>query len=174
MPTLTDMIKAKSTDRAIEEQNAKDTFRKTQENLKASLETKYCKRVGKILRIMNIIKDEDPKFYQSNKIKALFTDTFYHKLGFFSGLKTMGYAAGGACGNIPFTINGKLCTFEMNSRQEYNVNEFSRNCAKRFASEFEVFESNFKELINSEYGENAYDSYTEEEETNAEITTPEA
>lgn len=179
MPNLTEMIKAKSNER-INNQNAYESNLKAGFiSLRDSLLKNYGERVTKMLNIMKAIRDNDPllwklikpeKFIGTSTYTDLqklpyyfYTNGIHHHLGFFRNLEAIGYEAGGCCGDINFSIDGTTCVFETRTSSEYPyVNEFSRKCAKDFAKEFDAFEEKFKAFINAQYGENAYDSYSED------------
>lgn len=169
--SLEELIKAKGDERISNKILRNDAFKQESVKLRDEIITKYGDRIDKMITTMNLIKDTDPVLWKTicphafvsvrdahKSPNYFFTDGIYHHLGFYRNLSSIGYEAGGCCGDVDFIVTKNTCDFEMRGPEdgEY-INYFSRECAKSFGKDFEKFETKFSTFINTQYGDGAYD-----------------
>lgn len=172
MDNLQMIIKAKGDERIANKLSEVDAFKQETLNIHDSIINKYGKRVEKAIAVMNMIRLNDTELWEQirsekfdhlnayNKPNYFFTDGWSHTLGFYKGLNAIGCEAGGACGGVNFVVTGKTCEFEIRNPVESKyVNLWSRDVAKRFSKSFEKFETRFRNFINEQYGDGAYDLF---------------
>ena len=170
MDNLQAIIQSKGAERVQLEQLRTENFDNETIELKKHIIETYGKRVGKMISIMKMIRENDPELWKCiryerfDKLHAyknpdyFFTDYWAHHLGFFSDLSAIGNEAGGACGNLDFMVTENDCIFEMRGLTEARyINFWSRDCAKRFDDNFKQFEQRFKDFVNNHYGDGVYD-----------------
>lgn len=164
MSKLEELIKAKGEERLAQENAKEEAYeRETKEILEKIKE--YYPRVRKAIIVMSTIKRDDPilwdkinprkydTLYAYKQDDYFFTDSWAHQIGFFGNLTAIGNSAGGACGNVNFSVTDNNCTFSAEK------GSWSRECARRFPQKFEAFESRFRNFVNSQYGDGAYDLF---------------
>lgn len=163
MSSLEEIIKAKGNERIANEISKQEAFERETEEIRNNIINNYCPRVSKALKVMRTIRSNDPLLWKKicpqnfdtlnayKKDDYFFSDGWAHTLGFFGSLDSIGNVAGGACGSMNFVVTENDCRFATDG------NLWSRGCAKRFFDSFEEFETRFRNFVNEQYGDNAYD-----------------
>lgn len=162
MSKLEELIKAKGDERLAQKNAKEEAYERETKEILEKIE-EYYPRVNKAIMVMRTIKVDDPilwekinprkydTLYAYKQDDYFFTDSWAHHIGFFGNLTAIGNSAGGACGNVNFSVSYHHCTFSSEK------GSWSRECARRFPQEFEEFESRFRNFVNSQYGDGAYD-----------------
>ena len=107
MAKLEDIIKARGEERTQSKLSREDAYVKHSVELCSQIIRDYGERVGKMLDVMKMIKDNDPELWKIIRCEKFdhiegykspiyfYTNGWSHQLGFFVELNAIGYEAGG-------------------------------------------------------------------------------